>query len=522
MLPRAFIVDWNKKDWQETFANHLINDPIESLPELLPPQCGQYSTSRPSERGWINLRWRVACHNEVVFIAVDRGRFIAPYAREPHNQRKSYILKVVDYRVNTLSLSLTQTLAVPEKNCRNIPLCVAGATVDFLQEEAEKLYGYSFFLPASIQNGYFNDGRTLIDAALRYPHDINLWYVQDFFDKGRQHQEIFQPGGFDTFPLLCEQFSIEPTTALREAYNNHPYAIIMTRVLESLGIKEPKLIEPFLKLNKWNDKPIYEGLCDWGIYTYHCLFSHIFHQSWFMDDMGISHMLQQNNYFYRQSFPYIFICQLLRQEIGEIKLAQRLLAQQMTDGDIFNKFATVLFYNFHIIPIPWRRKIISSPLTEELYAELLAVIDAEKVQRCTFHYPPEIKACEGMVDGFEFRLISNSDEFTRKQRAITSCGNPKSPLLDGDGVVRLGIYKNGEIGGCLTLQGIFKIYCNNSGGIYEHTLLTASLRIAVLHWLKATGLYKNYGPYFSTDYAYLSEDVQLLPLSSEQEGSELQ
>jgi hypothetical protein len=95
-------------------------------------------------------------------------------------------------------------------------------------------------------------------------------------------------------------------------------------------------------------------------------------------------------------------------------------------------------------------------------------------------------------------------------------------LLDGDGVVRLGIYKNGEIGGCLTLQGIFKIYCNNSGGIYEHTLLTAGLRIAVLHWLKATGLYKNYGPYFSTDYAYLSEDVQLLPLSSEQEGSELQ
>ena len=169
MLPRAFIVDWNKKDWQETFANHLINDPIESLSELLPPQCGQYSTSRPSESGWINLRWRVACHNEVVFIAVDRGRFIAPYAREPHNQRKSYILKIVDYRVNTLSLSLTQTLAVPEKNCRNIPLCVARAIVNFLQEEAEKRYGYHFFLPASIQNGYFNDGRTLIDAALRYP-----------------------------------------------------------------------------------------------------------------------------------------------------------------------------------------------------------------------------------------------------------------------------------------------------------------------------------------------------------------
>ena len=31
------------------------------------------------------------------------------------------------------------------------------------------------------------------------------------------------------------------------------------------------------------------------------------------------------------------------------------------------------------------------------------------------------------------------------QRAITSCGNPKSPLLDGDGIVRLGIYKNGEM-----------------------------------------------------------------------------
>ena len=85
MLPRAFIVDWNKKDWQETFANHLINDPIESLSELLPPQCGQYSTSRPSESGWINLRWRVACHNGVVFIAVDRikdsrlsGKYIIP------------------------------------------------------------------------------------------------------------------------------------------------------------------------------------------------------------------------------------------------------------------------------------------------------------------------------------------------------------------------------------------------------------------------------------------------------------
>ena len=521
MSPRAFVMDWNKKDWQETFADPQINAPIESLPELLPPQCGQYSESQPQESGWIGLRWRVAHHDGVIFIAMDSGRFIAPYARDPQNGHKTYKLKVVDYRVNTLSLRLTQTSTVPEKNCLEIPLCVAMAAVDFLQEEAEQRYDHKFVLPASVQNGYFDDGRMLIDAMLRYPHDINLWYVRNFFDQGRQHPEIFQPGGFDTFPLLCEQFSIEPTAALREAYHNHPYAIVMTRVLGCLGIKEPQLIEPFLKLNKWNGKPVYEGLRDWGIYTYHCLFDHIFHQSWFTDDIGISHMLQQNNYSYRGMFPYLFFCQLLRQEIGESELAQRLLARQMTTEDIMDKFADVLFYNFPIIPVPWRKRILSSPLTEELYAELLAVVDAEKKQRCTFHYPPEIEACEGMVDGFEFRLVRNSDEFIRIRRAITSFGNPKSPLLDGDGVVRLGIYRNGELGGLLTLQGIFKIYCNNGGGIYEHMLLTAGLRIAVLHWLKATGLYQGYGPYFSTDYAYLSEDVQLLPLSSKQEGSEL-
>ena len=145
MLPRAFMVDWNKKDWQETFANHLINDPIESLPELLPPQCGQYSTSRPSESGWINLRWRVACHNGVVFIAVDRGRFIAPYAREPHNQRKSYILKVVDYRVNTLSLSLTQTLAIPEKIAAIFPYVWPGQPWIFYRKKLRNYTVIRFF-----------------------------------------------------------------------------------------------------------------------------------------------------------------------------------------------------------------------------------------------------------------------------------------------------------------------------------------------------------------------------------------
>ena len=122
-------------------------------------------------------------------------------------------------------------------------------------------------------------------------------------------------------------------------------------------------------------------------------------------------------------------------------------------------------------------------------------LPAVREQEDAAGYPAGTEAYEASVDGYEFRL----------QEAEVKQGT-------WDGVIRLGIYSEGQMFARLLLDSVFRIE-QRTGLRYEQQLRKAGIRIAVLHWLKLTGLAERFGPYFPGDYAYLAEESEEKPLS---------
>lgn len=220
-------------------------------------------------------------------------------------------------------------------------------------------------------------------------------------------------------------------------------------------------------------------------------------------------LLQEYTVPYTQLLPALdFYNRWVWKERKEAALAEGLLILMQNWSEWGRDFILALFNNFHILSGEFREKVLMGPMSKELYQDLLAEIDRGKARLCQFHYPPEADSYEDVVDGYEFRLLRNSDEYLTYMRSCAlSMKSYYAPVLDGDGMLHFGIFEQGKRVACLELHSVFEIFYDVHR-TQESCLHDARIRIAVLHWLKKHGLDSRYGPYFPEDYAYLSEEAE--------------
>ena len=491
MTKRVFICAGINADWQETQDERLAGLPVEALPELIPAEVTGLVSDR-SEQQVIPLRWRVVHTDGRCLVAADMARLVPMTAYDADKGCKAWCLRVRDYPVETITLQMGKKV-LPEWNCAFIPPPVAIAAVGFMQEEAERLYGTRPRLPESIGTVFFANGRSLIDAFLCYPFDVNLYFMQDFFYRPREMvQEIFAPEVQDAFPALCSRFGLEAGTELREDYERYPYAVVMTSLLESLGIRKHELRQDFLTLDSWGGLSLLAGLKALGVTSPNVLTERAFYEGGDEDFIGIFLMLQGQPGCSLSVLPALrFYCQWLLEGRDEDYLAGRLLQLTGVPSALCCDFLRAFFKFFWKLSAEMKEKILREPVSQSLYEEMLAVLDRCEETDSQTVYPPETEAWEAVVDGYEFRLQK-----------------PKVRQGQWDGVIRMGLYKEDQLVARLDLDSVFRIQQKYSQA-YEYRLCQASVRIAVLHWLKLTGLSESYGPYFPGDYEYLLADGQV-------------
>ena len=219
-------------------------------------------------------------------------------------------------------------------------------------------------------------------------------------------------------------------------------------------------------------------------------------------------ILQRYNYPSVQRMPAIgFFSQWIRQERSDGYFCEVFLCLLKNWAFWGEEFLLCLFNNFHILTAGFRQRILQGPICEELFEKLLVEVERGKAIYCRFDYPSEALAYESMVDGLEFRLLRNSDEYLPVLYTCQGHVNLTAPVLGGDGALHFGIFRGNEVLACLELHSVFEICYSRPGALVtpEMQLDNALVRKAVLRWLKANGLAQIYGPYFPGDYEYVLE-----------------
>ena len=226
----------------------------------------------------------------------------------------------------------------------------------------------------------------------------------------------------------------------------------------------------------------------------------------FTDPEALSGM--QQHYSLRQyaHLPaWWFYNQWVLQESGEISLIEDMLAKIKAGNEEAFEFVLRLFFNYHILPERVKERILREKFSSELDEALQAGIVEGKEKYCIYHYPPEAEACESVVDGYEFRLLRNSDEYLEQVFHCRTRVNREAPVRGDDGIWHFALFKAGELAACLEVHSVFEL-CYPVVCPPDVEFERARIRIAVLRWLKKHGLAERFGPYFPGDYAYLAEE----------------
>ncbi len=491
MQIRVFILDKENK-FVETFDKQLINEPIEKIKKLeLSPVNEIIESFKESDypKNEIKvLRWTVLYKNHIVVVSCDKGLL---YWLKINND---IICKIRKFDFETISFKFDGNIILPKNKCKNMPFIVGKAAVDYLALEAKELFNFTPIL--SYNQEYFSNGRTLIDAFFKYPIDVNLLFLNDYLNINNQpFNKIFDTNK-DIFEQLCQKFKLESSKRLKEDYEQYPFSLVLTKGLNKLGIKKYENIKKFFNLLTWNGKPIEKASNELNVSAHYSNDITIFYTRLFENPKDVI-ALTDNGHYHNS---WNFYCQYILYKKGEDFLTKVLLDIQ-NDWQIEKEWFTEKFIaQFHILSNNFLQKVQNSFITKELYQELLQDIENEKIKKCTFSYDKKYYDYQDIIDGFEFNLIKNNDEYFESARSPYENNYRVAFRPASDGFIYYSIKKNEKYIACLILSSSFFIkmiddFSNNSNEIF--------VRIAVLKWLKKTGLYKNYGPYNHTDYQYL-------------------
>ena len=561
MVKRTFFYDLASKDWKECTDPEYIQKEMEELPvhllvyrheKIEPPpklvwcpqhqayetvsRCHDFSLEtsagcklqgiivsnlhmqgdKPPKTEDLTLCWQVSWQKDKSTVLVTR--FI-PQLSWPTTKDKvaGDIVRIPHiryYRSECLTIHFSRQVMLPKDSGLVLPDPIADAALELLAMAAEKEFGKRPVLPTHLHAKPFEQGMVRLKAFLHHPLDMNLWILQNFFADDSHYKDLFSSRTGDTFPKLCYTLELTPSNFLKKWHEKSPYALISASLLLRMGIRTPKFIQPFLYLP---DSPSKAEAKSWQnilrSYNYHASREATFTPDIFADDDNVRIMLLLCGWYIRNPLCHnlVFYCQWRLFHTDEEQLASHLMVLLKNWGPWCPGFLECFCRHYTDIPLEIRHNILQegpTPDSEAMIAD--AVKDAGRKDFFSHTAAQKAYACE--IDGFEFRLISSSDEFRIIMNAESYRHIPDAPSFKDDGILRMGMFRQGCPVACIVLHSTFRIIHNCSGGAYGHALHSACIRIAVLHWLKWTGLYKNYGPYFESDYEFLTQNVIAKPL----------
>ena len=419
----------------------------------------------------------------------------------------TYIPRSRQYKVESLSVILRDKKITPLDKLKKIPLATAKAALPFLKAEAERISGCSIKLPGSVDRNVFSTGEAILSAFLYQPGDMNLWLLKEYFRNG---QYSFGVSPDDNFLDLCHVFHLEPEKYLEFLYDCNPLALPILYVLHMLGITKRELAEPFLKSDTFLGDSVADGLKKVRGYVNP---NTAFPANFFDNEENIRNFLSNRAGASDTWNPLLFYCQYRLRYEKEEDLAEHLLKMNSAWEPRLWRSLRLFFHHYPQLPESIREKVMQEGLTLDVHNEIVRIINQKKLAWPEFTYSEKELAYECEIDGHDFRLIRNSEQYHSVMQNMGFYNTNTLIDLPNNGIVRMAIYKGEKPVAYFELQGIALLMEKSNGSIYRDCIRNASTRTAFLHWLKWTGLSENYGPYYEEDYEILQEDVTVSPVT---------
>lgn len=557
MLGKNFCYDFSTEKWVPCLDNELATDLIEHLPvyfvihrrkgpeaylknmvwcqehctyeEILSYEnyllttkngCtfrGLLGLEPPESSKSTALRWRVLyCEQSgIVNIFADKADIVMREGRDKGLDGLVMRPHLLQYRTDSIALLLSDKKIVPEDKLQQIPLPVVEAALHYLQDEAAKLYGKRPKLPASWSGPGFASGLSRLKAFINYPFDMNLWCLKVYFRNRQDFSKIFDNNESDKFPCICDTLGLEASPYLKEVYDKNPLAIPVISLLNYLGIKRRELVEPFLQLKELFGSSLYKGCSDSNLYLLHLGADYNnFARSCFEDESKMRTMINQRR-INDIRFPTFLYCHWRLWKYGEDNLASNLLdMHKHWQNRYLNDFTLFASY-YPDLPPDFKEHLGKEGFSRDVHNEMVRIINKKKLDWPEFTYSEKEMGYECEIDGFSFRLIYSNDTYQTVMEGIDTCRPGRNTVLPDNGTLRVAIYNDGRVVAYMELHGIIRLIMYRDAVQSRSSFRSASIHMACLHWLKWTGLWKNYGPYYEEDLIVLSEEVQAKPISKD-------
>lgn len=442
-----------------------------------------------------------------VTIFADIARINCPDTRDTVTGERTHIPRTRQYKVESLSVMLTDGKISPQDKLQKLPLSAAKLALPMLKKAVEKK-SHDVKLPSSIKGDVFPSTESLLSSFLYCPYDMNLGLLREYL-KGLP--DLREMSSENIFLNLCQFFHLEADEELRQIYDNNPLALPILFVLGVLGVKDKELSKPFLKFNSFLVDSVAAGMKNIIGYSSITNLTTGFPADFYEETEKLQGFLEQRATNYETWHPLLFYCHYLLRRRGEQALAKELLKlNENWQSRLWNSLR-LFFHHFPEFTQDFKDRVVLEGLTLDVHNAMVRIINQKKLAWPEFTYSEKEKGYECEIGGYEFHLINNSETYYSLMREL-GIGNVVQSTLPDSGILRVAVLKDGKGVACLELHSIAVMKHPSRNPIYDYCLREASLRIAYLHWLKWTGLWENYGPYYEEDYEILQEDVKANPL----------
>ena len=466
----------------------------------------------------VNVRFRFQYNDttNVLTIFSDMARVGFQSSKDWERRELSYIPFLRQHPVEIVSIKLADKRIIPEEKLENLPVPIAKAAIAMLIEKVASIYGQPPQIPGSVDNGIFTSGKDMLLAFVEYPYDMNLWPLRKYFYYERDYKDIYSEPPKDIFINLCRKLEYEPYNKLRRIYDVNPFALPISCVLSQLGVTDENLVIPFLNLKTFLGDSVPDGLKEVTVisrglgYNYKRLYTSLFYK----DDNIIRRHIMEKRGFNSPWDSILFYCRYRLYRQGEEALAKYLLKLNNEWEPRFLKTIRLFHEYYPELPTSIKDSVIEEGISVDVHNSMVDIINPKKLAWPEFTYTEEVERYECIIDRYAFCLIRSSEQY-RVARGDMWHGNTNESIIPNNGIIRMviyhSLYEKEKPLAYIEINGIVDVWLTNDMSIRTE-LRTASIRIAILHWLKWTGLWKDYGPYHEEDYYYLEEDVAPEPL----------
>lgn len=366
------------------------------------------------------------------------------------------------------------------------------------------------------------EGDTMTTAAgcrmvRRDPIPMALWHFRDAFRNLDMLEKPLPQGEDEIFEYLCEAFDCEPTARMRAHFDENPLFLATAALLRTLGVRKEELQFRFSAIQTFFGMSPAEALEEFEIRPFSPPGHGIPVSKLFTDKETACAFLQSGAGSYYGKHAMLLYCRWRLFHQGEEGLSEHLYNMNAHWEPRFMDAAVAFYDCWRDMPDTMRSDLLWEGLTENMQNRMIALSKEIANGQPEFSYGPTEKAYECKIGDYTFRLVGTRAKLHSLLRETGTFDWGSQLGARDNGILRVAIYRGKEPVAVIILDGqaklLFDVNCNSDGT----KLKSANTRIAFLRWMKWTGLYKKYEPYYETDYAYLREDVHAEPLPAEQE-----